>query len=86
MERMEAISQVCDAHLTSGFLNFGTNFTDQTIYKILEEVAPTYNETMFFCKWRNTPSLCDYFHPILTEEGMCFTFNALNANEIYREG
>lgn len=83
--RMEAVSQICDAHLTDGF-QLGENFTDHTIFDLIEEVAPTFEETMFFCKWRNDVSFCPFFKPILTEEGMCYTFNALNSEEIYREG
>lgn len=84
--RMEAVSQVCDAHLTSYF-ELGTNHTDHTIFDTLRDVAISFNDTMFHCKWRNDINYCQkYFKPILTEEGVCFTFNVLNSKEIYNEG
>lgn len=82
---MAAVSQICDAHLTDNF-ELGTNFTDNRIYEVLKEIAPNFTDTMFFCKWRNTPSYCQsYFEPILTEEGVCFTFNDLRLQDIYTE-
>lgn len=41
---------------------------------------------IFQCKWRNDFVNCsDILTPILTEEGMCLTFNTLSAQELFRE-
>lgn len=82
---MEAMSQVCDAHLTDSF-EIGGNVTDNKIIDIVKEIAPSFNETMLLCKFRNTMVYCsDVFEDIMTDEGLCFTFNNLNARELYRE-
>ncbi|GAB0099479.1 pickpocket protein 28 [Sergentomyia squamirostris] len=83
--KFEAVSQVCDAHLVAD-TKIGENTTDSKCAEYLREMAPTAEEILFFCKWRNTPDTCeDLFTDILTEEGFCYTFNALNSSEIYRE-
>lgn len=80
----EAISQVCDAHLNAGF-DIGNLTVDPDIVQTLKDLSPKLDEQLFQCKWRNAPDTCqDLFSPILTEEGMCFTFNTLNANEMFR--
>lgn len=41
---------------------------------------------LFRCKWRNVDMACeDIFSKILTEEGICYTFNNLDQSEIFRE-
>lgn len=83
---MEVVSHLCEPHLTEG-CELGTNFTDERIFDTIHELAPNFTDTMFFCKWRNTFTLCQDigFQPVLTEEGVCFTFNALNSEDIYTD-
>lgn len=53
---------------------------------ILEALTPRLSPTLFSCKWRNEQMRCDtIFAQILTEEGICYTFNNLNQDEIFRE-
>lgn len=83
--RMEAVIQLCDAHTVDNF-KIGTAHTNGTLFDIIKDIAPTYNDTMFYCKWRNEDNFCDaFFRPILTEEGVCYTFNALNSRDIYKK-
>lgn len=85
LKYMEAVSLICDAHLTDSF-EIGGNITDNTVIDRLKEIAPTFKETMLLCKFRNTLEYCqDYFEEIMTEEGRCFTFNMISDDDIYRE-
>lgn len=85
LKYMEAVSQICDTHLTDNF-EFGQNITDNEITDLLRKMAPSFKETMFLCKFRNKQEFCkDYFEEILTDEGLCFTFNMVNDEELYRE-
>lgn len=49
--RMEAVVHICYAHW-GAMLDIGENFTDHSIFRRIEEVAPTFKETMYRCKWR----------------------------------
>lgn len=76
--------QVCDPHL-SAQMKLEEEYTTDIIGK-LRAMAPTFNETMFFCKFRNEFQPChELFREVMTEEGLCFTFNVLNSQELYRD-
>jgi len=82
---MEALSQICDPHLFKRF-KIGANLAENKIIDMLREVAPTFNETMLYCNFRSEKNSCrNYFEEIMTDEGLCFTFNMLNAKELYRD-
>lgn len=58
----------------------GTNYIE-----ILKTLAPTFNETFHFCAFLDKKIDCNQFHsPILTDAGLCYTFNGLSAEEIYQ--
>ncbi|XP_055382467.1 pickpocket protein 28-like [Condylostylus longicornis] len=81
---MKAISQICDTHL---FENFGygpEHANASSILEALESSKPKFNETYFVCKWRNRLGCSDMFFKVLTEEGICYSFNTLDAEDIYR--
>lgn len=83
---MEAIIQLCDTHIATGNFKIGSNFDNTTFFDVLTDMAPGYNDTMWYCKWRNSDGPChDYFQTILTDEGVCYTFNNLNSYDIYTD-
>lgn len=58
----------------------------KSVVEILEGMSIKMEESLFQCKWRNDFENCsEIMTPILTEEGMCLTFNTLSAMEIFRE-
>lgn len=63
------------------------NFTDDIIYDIIQDIAPNISETMITFEWKDLVEFMrsEFVVPILTDSGVCFTFNAINSFEIYTE-
>lgn len=80
-----ALSHVC-RDLGANF-NFSAKFTADSVYDIIMDVAPTFNDTMLICKWNDNKHVpCSkIIVPIFTNEGLCFAFNALNSHDIYTD-
>ncbi|XP_065086994.1 pickpocket protein 28-like [Ochlerotatus camptorhynchus] len=82
-DRFRAVSQVCDLHITE---NIPLNQTiDHECVNWLKNVSVSKNEMLMYCKWRNEAIMCDdKFTETLTEEGICYTFNSLAADDLFR--
>lgn len=80
----EDLTMVCDDHLAPAN---GRKFSSgvDTVNNI-KSVSPNLTEVFFGCKWKDIPSenCSDLFSPILTEEGLCYTFNTLGPDEMFR--
>lgn len=80
----EAIAQLCVLQLPETYEC--PKFTGRQIFDIIQDKGHTFNYTMMACRWRNDVGRCEkFFKTILTEEGVCFTFNSLNSHDIYTE-
>ena len=83
--RVEALAQICDAHLFS-LHNISSGIELNQIVPTLQEISPDLNQTMMYCKWRNEMKDCnEIFSEIITEEGACHTFNMLDSSELFKE-
>lgn len=84
VERIQALSHVCvDAYM----FDYDEEFANASIFDTLADMAPSLNETVRVCtlKEDDNDTCSELFVPISTEEGLCFSFNALNSNEIYTD-
>ncbi|XP_063243266.1 pickpocket protein 28-like [Bacillus rossius redtenbacheri] len=62
----------------------GENFTTEEVIDLFRNVSPSMDQVLKEVRWRNKPELVsDIFTPIVTEEGICFTFNMLDPTEIF---
>lgn len=82
---MDAVAQICDDHLLAN-TSFGVDELGPECVEAIRRLSVPFDEMLFFCKWRNSADVCtDLFSEILTEEGICYTFNILNSPELFRE-
>lgn len=84
-DRFDASSHICDLGLACDRNILGRNFTDSSIVDIIQDIAPTYDDTVYGFKWRNKVYMHAKLQKIITDEGVCFTFNDLNSRDIYTD-
>ncbi|CAO1310274.1 unnamed protein product, partial [Diamesa serratosioi] len=81
---LEAIYQVCKTdyfnyRILSPKIN--ESFTD-----ILKRIAIPFNDTFLRCKWRGMKKNCeDLFTELITDEGVCYTFNMMKYQDFYKD-
>ncbi|CAH1104796.1 unnamed protein product [Psylliodes chrysocephalus] len=69
-------------------MNIETNFTgtSEEIQQFYEEVQPDFFKIISDCKFMAKNVNCsDIFVPVFTDVGICYSFNLLDRNDIYRE-
>lgn len=54
--------------------------------QVLNRMLPNFKRHFYYCKWFSHFGECNQlFTKTYTEEGICFTFNGLNASDLYRK-
>lgn len=85
---MKFANQFCYEGTTSGLFS---GFTDKyleddedNLWNTINEIAPAFNETLINCKLFGKEINCDkLFVARTSERGLCYTFNTLNAYQMY---
>lgn len=93
VEQLYALNPLCDRPPKQlekyiKYNNMSEMFADadEKFFASAKRVAPTLSNTLLKCSWRRRNYNCsDIFNEVLTDEGICFSFNYLNGSELYRE-
>lgn len=85
---MLAAAHLCDPYATDDdkffVMDFAVNFTVNSIHDILRNISITKKETITACRMIPYSKNCLHsFKTIVTEDGVCYTFNAVNSDQIY---
>lgn len=84
--RIKHLAHICPFLRNNISYNENDNFTNESIYKSIEDITPTIHELTEMCQWGEITGKCSHLlEPIMTEDGICFTFNALNSHEMYTD-
>lgn len=82
--RIKALMHICP--VLSHHIPFNDSVANESIYNIIQDIAPKVLESTYKCTWKRYEFICfELIKPTLTEDGVCFTFNALNSHEIYTD-
>lgn len=83
--RLKSAAQICKT-VPKGMFKIGSVNTTKEIYTNLKRMAPKVSDIMYHCEFNGHKSAdCSkWFKEVWTEEGLCYTFNMLNASELFR--
>ncbi|KAF7281904.1 hypothetical protein GWI33_004065 [Rhynchophorus ferrugineus] len=63
-----------------------SEFADYHLFEFLNDVQPNFDEMLSHCMFMGKPYSCsDLFFPVITDEGLCYTFNLLDRSQLYRD-
>ncbi|RZC39717.1 ASC domain containing protein [Asbolus verrucosus] len=80
LRRFYNLSIICD----NDIFDEEKKTTDYETIKYLMSLASPLEETVLFCKLSEKNGTCkESFTPIMTNHGLCFTFNMLDKNELF---
>ncbi|CAH1127819.1 unnamed protein product [Ceutorhynchus assimilis] len=93
-ESTSFMNLLCDVNLTEHLFRYENDsefsyfnnylYSDNKFYDFMFDVAPNIFGNFMACKWMNKFQDCDdMFSLILTDEGLCATFNMIDKSEIY---
>ena len=83
LARMQALIHFCHFNVRNNS-QFGGEFTNDSFFHIMQDIAPSFNSTFVRCEWQNKHYPCsELFSLMLTSAGICYTFNALNSQDVY---
>lgn len=78
--------QICENDVLHRFAPYVTLDPHDSVAKILFNLSLKKNTTLLICKWNNRFYIPqDLLTYVLTDEGICFQFNGLHPEDIYRD-
>ncbi|XP_035895845.1 pickpocket protein 28-like isoform X1 [Anopheles stephensi] len=87
IEQLKAISQLCNMIFHSGnrWLR-RVNATEDNVVDVMKNMSLDRDDTLAVCIYGNQYTRCEpHLRETITEEGICYTFNMLPEDEIFRK-
>ncbi|XP_041783523.1 pickpocket protein 28-like [Anopheles merus] len=87
IEQLKAVAQLCNMmfHSNYEFLQY-LNGTKDDVVGMLKNLSLSHHDTIQGCVYSNQFILCDdHLATTLTEEGLCYTFNMMPEEDIFRQ-
>lgn len=82
---LDAIFQVCKVNQQTNRTQSPT-MNANSMHKIFHHIGIPFSNTFRNCKWRGTTERCeDLFHELITDDGLCYTFNMQNYQDLYHK-
>lgn len=81
LNHFDTILQICSKELSETVDNLIVSKT-QSIYDVLKNISPDITSIIPFAKFVSNIA---HLQPIFTDQGLCFTFNALNSHDIFKD-
>ena len=88
IKKLEALYQVCDYHFEPNRfrLTSTAKLAGDECLKQLENITMPQDEMFTACRWRGERMTdCQKFTKVITEEGICYTFNMLDYRDIFND-
>ncbi|KAM7342301.1 pickpocket protein 28-like [Cochliomyia hominivorax] len=86
LQRFAATLQICESEVIDRFAPHLPKDIQVNVARSLVDMSLTPNTTLPFCKWNGRFYFCHkIFKSVITDEGVCYQFNGLNAKDIYRD-
>ncbi|XP_013104771.1 pickpocket protein 28 isoform X1 [Stomoxys calcitrans] len=86
LQKFVATLQICENEVLERFSPYMPKNLPVDVPQTLVDLALVPNITLPFCKWNGRFYFCNYlFKYVLTDEGICYQFNGLNTQDIYRD-
>uniref|UniRef100_A0A1I8Q523 Pickpocket protein 28-like n=1 Tax=Stomoxys calcitrans TaxID=35570 RepID=A0A1I8Q523_STOCA len=87
LERTLTLMHICKSGI-SGIVQITQSLLKDIDYTgNLNHMLPRVDKYLFTCEWFGNMVPCErLFNRVYTDEGICYTFNSLKADDLYREG
>lgn len=83
MNKMSASAHLCKHQIWRNLPTGIQNIADDSIFELIYDMAPHMDDVFIECHFLHNHRC--FFYPIYTEEGLCYTFNALSLDRIYTD-
>lgn len=82
--KLNALAHVCP--YLRHRIKSSEDFVNESIYETIQDVSPKLPDLIQFCSQEYLNIKCsEIVKPVFSDEGLCFTFNALNSHDIYTD-